>query len=221
MTLEGYAAVFDSPAEINDWAGTYTETIVRGAFRKSLSERTPVLMFEHGAHPVLGSMPIGMIERAKEDSFGLHIRARLHDNWMVDPLRDAVRSGAVSGMSFRFETIKDEWSSDRRRRTVREVRCMELGPVTMPAYSATTLALRSLIGRLDDASIAELRASIHENSTEDLEPAVATRGAAAEQDNEPDQQGTTREMDKARRERLLILRGVKKSAKAGRDQDGA
>ena len=221
LTLEGYAAVFGVPAEINDWDGSYTEIIARGAFKKSLSERTPTLMFEHGQHPLLGSMPIGMIERAAEDTFGLRIRARLHDNWMVDPLRDAIRSGAVSGMSFRFETIKDEWSKDRSQRTVREVRCMELGPVTMPAYRETSLALRSLAAHLDAAGVAELHSltsnMVESDSTAADEPDVSTRGAAAE-GNEPDQSGTTRkqQMDKRRRERLLILRGVK-DAQTGPD----
>ena len=217
LTLEGYAAVFGATAEINDWIGSYTETIARGAFKKSLSERTPVLMFEHGQHPLLGSMPIGMIERAGEDAFGLHVRARLHDNWLVDPLRDAIRSGSVSGMSFRFETIKDEWSKDRTMRTVREVRCMELGPVTMPAYRETTLALRSLVSHLDAEGLADLRglaSTMSVDSTDALEPdGVSTRGAAADDDEvEPDRSGTTRKLDKARRERLLILRGVKQNA---------
>ena len=37
LTLEGYAAVFDSPARIsNMWEGDFTETIQRGAFARAV-----------------------------------------------------------------------------------------------------------------------------------------------------------------------------------------
>jgi hypothetical protein len=35
--------------------------------------------------------------------------ARLHDNWLVQPVRDAIKSKAIPGMSFRFSVVKDEW----------------------------------------------------------------------------------------------------------------
>jgi len=90
--------------------------------------------------------------------------------------------------------------------------------VTMPAYRETSLALRSLAAHLDAAGVAELHnlASSMVDSTAVTEPGTSTRGAAAE-GNEPDQSGTTRkQMDKRRRERLLILRGVK-DAQTGPD----
>jgi len=37
LTLEGYAAVFDSPTEINERGGTFIERIKPGAFKKTLS----------------------------------------------------------------------------------------------------------------------------------------------------------------------------------------
>lgn len=143
LTLEGYAAVFGSPTEINDWDGRYTETIHHGAFRRSLSKRTPVLQFDHGQHPLVGSIPLGSIEELNEDDHGLFVRARLHDNWLVEPVRDAIRSGAVGGMSFRFQVRKDEWSKDRSERQIREVELYELGPVVFPAYADTTVGVRS------------------------------------------------------------------------------
>jgi hypothetical protein len=42
LTLEGYAAVFNSPTRIDSWEGTFDEEIAPGAFARSLRERTPV-----------------------------------------------------------------------------------------------------------------------------------------------------------------------------------
>src|SRR5439155_16322570 len=147
LTLEGYAAVFNSPTRIQDLDGRFEETIVPGAFQRSLSERMPVLMFEHGRHPLLGKLPLGVIERAEEDSRGLFIEARLSDNWLIAPFRDAVRDGAVDGMSFRFSVPKggDRWErrhGDVDLRRVLQANFPELGPVVFPAYQPTTVQIR-------------------------------------------------------------------------------
>jgi uncharacterized protein len=153
-TLEGYAAVFNSWTEINDWAGRYLERIAPGAFAKTLTERMPVLQFDHGTHPVIGSIPLGSIQRVAEDEHGLFIRARLSDNWMVAPVRDAIRDGGIQGMSFRFRVVKDDTANPERsssynperlsERTIREVALFEAGPVVFPAYEATSVGVRSL-----------------------------------------------------------------------------
>lgn len=150
LTLEGYAAVFDQPAPIRDWDGEYVETIVRGAFRKTLRERTPVVQFDHGQHPMFGSLPIAAVRDIREDKTGLFIRARMFDTPLFEPLRHAINEGAIDGMSFRFEVVKDVWTSDRKQREVREVKLFELGPVVFPAYAGTSVGLRALVGAADD-----------------------------------------------------------------------
>jgi uncharacterized protein len=147
LTLEGYAAVFNDWTEINSWEGHFLERILPGAFKKTLAERTPVLQFDHGSHPLIGSIPIGTITTAREDDRGLFIRARLSDNWLVQPVRDAIADGAVTGMSFRFSVPrdKDEWDNDATppRRSIRETITREVGPVVWPAYESTTVGVRS------------------------------------------------------------------------------
>lgn len=155
LTFEGYAAVFDSPTSIDSWEGQFDEVVVRGAFVDTLRQRMPVLMFEHGKHPLIGTMPLGVIVRAAEDSKGLHIEARLSDNWLIQPVRDAVRDKAVKGMSFRF-TVADGGEKWERRtgrsdlRTLTRLLVPELGPVVFPAYEPTTASVRSLVERLPD-----------------------------------------------------------------------
>lgn len=145
LTLDGYAAVFNTPTVIEDWDGRFEETIMPGAFKKTLAERTPVLQFDHGRHPLIGSIPLGAITRAAEDSKGVHIRARLSDNWLIEPVRDAIRDKAVNGMSFRMQVIKDRWTSGdaMQQRAIHEVACPELGPVVFPAYTTTSVGVRS------------------------------------------------------------------------------
>jgi len=145
LTLTGYAAVFDNATRIDNWEGTFDEKIARGAFKRSINARTPVLQFEHGRHPLLGSMPLGTITKLREDDHGLYVEARLADNWLIQPVRDAIASGAIDGMSFRFQVIKEAWD-DRGPipvRTLEEVKLMELGPVVFPAYESTTVGVRS------------------------------------------------------------------------------
>ena len=143
LTLEGYAAVFNSPTEINSWEGKFTEIIAPGAFKRTIGMKSPVLQFDHGHHPMIGGLPIGRIKSLKEDERGLRVRARLSDNWLIQPVRDAIRDGAVTGMSFRFSVLDEEWSNGDTERVIREVDLHELGPVVFPAYSSTTVGVRS------------------------------------------------------------------------------
>jgi HK97 family phage prohead protease len=145
LTLVGYAATFDNTTRIDNWEGTFDEKIARGAFKRSINARTPVLQFEHGRHPLLGSMPLGTITKLREDDHGLYVEARLADNWLIQPVRDAIASGAIDGMSFRFQVIKESWNdaSAVPVRTLEEVKLMELGPVVFPAYESTTVGVRS------------------------------------------------------------------------------
>lgn len=163
-TLSGYAAVFGEPTEINSWEGAFTETIRKGAFRKTIREQQPVMQFDHGRHPLIGSIPIGSITDLREDDQGLFIEARITDNWLMQPIRDAIAEQSVNGMSFRFEVVRDEWRDvngklvkpeevgdllwmpgDRGplQRELIEVRMRELGPVVFPAYAGTSVSVRA------------------------------------------------------------------------------
>jgi len=148
LVLEGYAAVFNDWTEIHgEGPRPFMERIAPGAFANTLSQRTPVMQFDHGTHPLVGSIPIGVPTVLREDERGLFVRGRLHDNWLIEPVRDAIRDGSISGMSFRFSVPKnkDTWTDDDgvRRRTINEAVLYELGPVVWPAYEGTSVGVRS------------------------------------------------------------------------------
>ena len=168
LTFEGYGAVFNSPTRINSWEGEFDELIAPAAFRKSIRERTPKFQFDHG-RSTFGSLPPGVIEEITEDDRGLFVRARMSASPYWEPLRDAISSGAVDGMSIRFSVIREEWRDGDGKivkpedvedalwqgsrgvllRTLKEVRVDEVGPVVWPAYTDTTASLRSKVIHLD------------------------------------------------------------------------
>ena len=178
-TLEGYAAVFGADTEINSWEGQFVERIAPGAFAKTLSERMPVLQFDHGHDSRTGSIPIGAIKQLREDEKGLYVQARLFENPLVEPIRQAIEGGAISGMSFRFKVVRDEWrdgegkqlrdnemhllySPGKRgpiQRTIKEVQLFEAGPVVFPAYNDTSVGVRSVSDEDREALIEEYRQS--------------------------------------------------------------
>lgn len=212
LTFEGYGAVFNSPTRIDSWEGMFDEQIAPGAFKKSIRERTPRLQFDHGYHPLIGSIPIGRITDITEDARGLFVQARLSDNWLVQPIRDAISEGSVDGMSFRFSVVREDWQDNTGKsiksdelmnllwepgdrgpllRTLKEVKMPEVGPVVWPAYQDTTASVRSKVidlGRLSDPAqrrlLAEavLLADAAERTQAEEEPPVT-----AEADVHPDE----------------------------------
>lgn len=193
FTLEGYAAVFDDPTRIDSWEGTFDESIARGAFAKTIKERKPVLQFDHGHDIATGSVPIGAIEELREDDHGLFVRATLHDNARVEPIRQAIASGAIDGMSFRFRVTREEWddTGETPSRMIREVELHELGPVVFPAYASTTVGVRSLLADLEDDDrsrlVSELAREIQSSS--DAAPQGTSDTPVAPVDDHPSVSG--------------------------------
>lgn len=190
LNLDGYAAVFNEWTDIVDFEGVFRERIAPGAFKRTLGMRMPVLQFDHGQHPLIGSIPLGRITSITEDGRGLRVRARLSDNWLVEPVRDAIRDGAITGMSFRFRVVDDSWARTRdglAERTIKEVELYEVGPVVFPAYDQTSVGVRSaaVMRSLQDPQI---RAEIARMMTfgTDLESPAVTDDPASSHSSEPD-----------------------------------
>ncbi len=199
-TLEGYAAVFNTRTRIAATGGDFDETILPGAFARSLKTRTPVLQFEHGRDPRVGAVPIGAIEALSEDSRGLHVKATLYDNPVVEPVRQAIMGNSIKGMSFRFGVPDggDTWTRERAGLELREIRdadVHELGPVVFPAYDTTTVSVRSLLAGLDPeeraALIRELAAEVR--LAVDLTDFTGRSGARSSDGGEPDDDAETAE----------------------------
>jgi len=162
LTFEGYAAVFNEAAVVNDYRGRFLERFDPHSFDRTIQLRSLAndqvrqikFLFNHGMHPLISNMPIGQIRNLKPDSRGLHVRARMPVNWLNMPIIDGIRSKQITGMSINFIAEGEEWSDTRegRSRLVTEATLLELGPVIDPVYTGTEVSLRSLGAHLREVA---------------------------------------------------------------------
>lgn len=141
-TVAGYAAVFNSPADIG---GSWVETIAPGAFANSLRAGNDVLaLYSHEVDRLLGRSSSGTL-RLKEDTKGLAIEIDLPDTTDGRDVGVLVQRGDLKGMSFGFVVTKQEWDEtvDPPQRTIYEVDLREVTVCATPAYDDTELGMRS------------------------------------------------------------------------------
>lgn len=142
VTLKGYAAVFGEMADIG---GYFREVLAPGAFTKTLKTADVRAYFDHDRGRVLGRSSSGTL-RLEEDRKGLAVEIDLPDTSDGRDVRTLVERGDVSGMSFGFIVLRQEWdeTGDVPVRTIHEVELREVSVVSEPAYEGTSIALRSL-----------------------------------------------------------------------------
>jgi HK97 family phage prohead protease len=143
--LVGHAAVFNSPSQD---LGGFTEIIRPGTFARSLatSDHDQLALVQHMPQLVLGRRSAGTL-RLHEDARGLAFEIDVPDTSTARDLLVSVQRGDVRGASFAFSTPKngDRWEV-RGGSTVRELLDVNLHEITItaqPAYSDTTVAMRS------------------------------------------------------------------------------
>jgi HK97 family phage prohead protease len=142
MSFTGYAAIFDSPSE----PLPFTETIARGAFKKTLRARNDIkFLWNHDAGEILGSTRAKTL-KLYEDERGLRVEGILPNTSRGRDVAELLRRGDIDSMSFGFSVVRDDWSSDGSQRTLKDVRLHEVSLVAWPAYTATTgtVAVRAL-----------------------------------------------------------------------------
>lgn len=138
--LAGYAAVFNV---LSVDLGGFREKIKPGAFAGSVGGDVRAF-WSHNPDMVLGRTKAGTLELA-EDEVGLRFKLKLPNTSVGNDAYESVSRGDVTGMSFGFDTIRDEWAKGEPPiRTLIEARLYELSPVAMPAYPQTDVAVRSL-----------------------------------------------------------------------------
>lgn len=149
-TLVGYAAVFDVETVIDSWEGRFRERLARGAFARTIEQNADRVkaLFNHGFDPSIGDKPLGKPAAMEEKKRGLWTETPLDDTSYNRDLVALLRSGALDGMSFRFSVVREEWSEpddpkELPLRTLLELKLYEFGPVTFPAYEATTAGVRA------------------------------------------------------------------------------
>ena len=144
--LEGYAARFDDWTQIGGDCWGFMESIAPGAFARSLEEDDVLSFFNHDSNLVLGRKS-AKTATFEEDKKGLRTVIYPPDTAAGRDVVTNVKLRNVTGMSFMFQTRKDEWTEPAKKgelpkRRLLDVRLFEAGPVTFPAYEATSISAR-------------------------------------------------------------------------------
>jgi uncharacterized protein len=169
MTFSGYASVFNSPSED---LGGFIEYVAPGAFKRSLQSRNEVkLLWNHDAGEPLASLRGGSMQLV-EDERGLKVTAQLPNTTRGRDVAELLRTNVINTMSFGFNVIKDNWSSDGKTRTLESVRLFEVSVVSFAAYPSTTATVRSMDQTIDPDKLAD--ALLRLESGDDLDEAQAT-----------------------------------------------
>lgn len=142
-TLIGYAAVFGNIDNGGD-------RIKKGAFAKTIQERVAA-----GDVPLLDSHiwdaahTIGTVVSAREDDYGLLIRARLSTAPSVQDLKAKLLDGTIRKMSIGYVPIKESWEKlpdGRVIRNLEEVKWFEASVVPLPMNDAARiLAVKGMV----------------------------------------------------------------------------
>ena len=154
--IEGYAAVYYDGTERTEyelWPGL-RERIMPGAFDRVLAEGQDVRgLFNHDPNNVLGRTSANTMD-LRLDARGLPYDIAVPDTTVGRDLLTSIKRSDVTGSSFSFLVAPGgQRFKDVGETTIREITefdaVFDVGPVTFPAYTATTTGARG-VGELDE-----------------------------------------------------------------------
>jgi HK97 family phage prohead protease len=167
-TLEGYGAVYDTETVI---LGLFRERIAPGAFRETVARDDIRSLLNHNPDILLGRTSARTLT-VSEDAKGLRYVVRLNAQ---DPMALGVAARIarrdIAGSSFWFaidHADDEEWEPAPTRsglplRTLKKLRLIDVGPVTLPAYeqtSASVVVRAGVMGTIAARELAQLRIKI-------------------------------------------------------------
>lgn len=173
-TFGGYAIVFDSRTAIgNPLTWGFYEEIDPAAATKTLAEGDQRFLVDHMSHMLVARRSAGDL-RLTQDQTGVAVDADL--DMELSYVRDMARNvekRRLTGMSFAFSVVRDDWSTEQvstsdgqsadvEVRRILEMRVSEVSAVTFPAYEETTAALRAVSMRDDPDPLGRRRELLRE-----------------------------------------------------------
>lgn len=145
-TLSGVAHAIGAMTEV----GGHYETFSAEAFNDALRSSDPRAFMEHDRTKLLGRMSSGTLRVGIEQRDGKPVLAYsvdLPNTSYANDLRELVARGDMSEASFGFIPGEFRWSKApdglqvRSHTRIREL--VDISPVAMPAFSGTSVSLRS------------------------------------------------------------------------------
>jgi uncharacterized protein len=175
--IAGYAAVYN---RLSEDLGGFREKIMPGAFRDVLKQDVRALA-NHSQFHLLGRTKAGTL-RLKDSAHGLLDEIDLPSNQIGRDTAESVRRGDMDGQSFSFrvlpEDVQWDWDTTPPTRMIhRFEEIYDVGPVTTPAYTDTSVSMRTL-----ESARAQCRCKAHASTSPDSVPfsLAKARQAAAE-----------------------------------------
>ena len=144
-TISGYAAVFtdySGKPSLSENLGGFREIVAPTAFNERSGK--VLAFYNHDSSQVLGKEGTNL--ELSVDSRGLKFSLILPDTTTGRDVRELIRAGILSGVSFGFTVNKDSWAvvNNEKIRTLESVTLYEISPTANPAYPDTSVALRNL-----------------------------------------------------------------------------
>lgn len=132
--FSAYASIFNNIDYEND-------TVVSGAFTKSIAEKTPVMLWNHDT-----AEPIGIWTNLKEDEKGLFVEGKLLINEVAraKEVYSLLKSGAISGLSIGY-SVNDYTYDEKGIRQLKDLTLHEISLVSIPCNDeARIISVKSL-----------------------------------------------------------------------------
>lgn len=167
LTFEGYASVYESPYEMWDFWGPYTEQVSAGAGALSLarSDLDVPLVLQHQQLRRIARTTNGTLHLSEDDT-GLRVLAELDPGDQdVQYIVPKLRSGLIDEMSFAFRIDEGQWSPDYteyriNRYDIHRGDVAIVGFGANPATAGSGLRGQDLATMLRGASDEEARAAL-------------------------------------------------------------
>lgn len=150
--FSGYASVYNV-------IDAYREVVAPGAFANTLRKwqtrnRLPPALWQHRS-----AEPVGPFTKMVEDERGLYTEGQLlvKDVQRAREARALMQSKTVDGMSIGFNSVVEEWNSDTKLLTLKEIDLWEVSIVTFPANQESLITeVRSMFLEGNVPSIKEI-----------------------------------------------------------------
>lgn len=144
--IRGMAIVFNNPSEN---LGGFREVIRPQAVDRTFKENIDVrALVDHDTAKIIGRLTAGTLKIQKKRA-GLSVEIDPPNTSIARDILESIDRRDVTGMSFAFRVMDDDWTEDENGMPLREVldmRISEISVVSFPAYADTSVivAKRSL-----------------------------------------------------------------------------
>ena len=126
--------------------GSFTEIIAPGAFASALAPGADVLCLRDHDQKLLMGRSTSSTLVLVDSPAGLTFRCVLPKTQSAMELAESIDRQDLTGVSFGFTTNADVWTSDEQGnvlRTLVSVNLAEISPCSFPAYTASSVSIRS------------------------------------------------------------------------------